>query len=93
MVSRGEGKALVFAVLLGSAQVLAQGLARPPLVLVDELASELDPGNREKVSAMLREVGLQTFVTAVSENLVTTEGWGRVAHLQLSRGEVRPVLQ
>jgi len=93
VVSRGEGKALVFAVLLGFAELLVERLARRPLVLVDELASELDADNRARVSSALRDLELQTFVTAVSESLVGDAGWARIARFHVERGTVAEVLQ
>ena len=93
VVSRGEGKTLVFAVMVSFAQLLVEQLARRPLVLVDELASELDDRNRQRFSDTLRDLGLQTLVTAVSESLVSTGGWGRVVRFLVHQGGVRPVLQ
>ncbi len=93
VVSRGEGKLLVFAVMAGFARVLRDELDRSPLVLVDELASELDADNRLRFSSMLKDLGLQTFVTAVSESLISTEGWGRVARFRLEQGKPLKVLQ
>lgn len=93
VVSRGEGKLLVFAVMAGFAQVLRGELGRKPIVLVDELASELDGGNRSRFSQMLRSLGMQTFITAVSESLVSSEGWERVARFRLDGGKPLKVLQ
>lgn len=92
VVSRGEGKILVAALLAGFARVLADRVARSPLILVDELASELDAANRRAFLAQLRELGMQTFVTAVSEQLVDTTGWDRVASYRLQQGRVAQVL-
>jgi len=92
VVSRGEGKILVFAVLVGFAELLVQQLARRPLMLVDELASELDEKNRSRFAGVLRDLGLQTFVTAVSESLVSVGGWERVGRYVAEQGNVRSVL-
>jgi recombinational DNA repair ATPase RecF len=62
-------------------------------MLVDELASELDKENRSRFSGVLRDLGLQTFVTAVSDSLVSADGWNRVAHFVAEQGKVRQVLQ
>ena len=42
---------------------------------------------------MLRELGLQTFVTAVSDSLVSNAEWERVQRFRLRQGEVSKVLQ
>jgi DNA replication and repair protein RecF len=93
VVSRGEGKVLVFAVLIAFAQVLSMSAPIRPLMLIDELASELDDLNRERFLAALRELGMQTFITTVSQSLVEPVGWDRVCKCELSQGEVIQVLQ
>ena len=93
VVSRGEGKILTAALLAGFAKVVAECVSRKPVLLVDELASELDAHNRRGFSQVLRGLGMQTFVTTVSEQLVDTAGWGRVAVYRLDRGKVAQVLE
>ena len=93
VVSRGEGKVLVFAVLVAFARVLASSVQVRPLMLVDELASELDGENRERFLTALRDLEMQTFITTVSQDLVNPSGWGRVCMCSLSQGEVVQVLQ
>lgn len=93
VVSRGEGKVLMAALLAGCAQVLDDCVSRRPVLLVDELASELDADNRRGFSRILRELGMQTFVTAVSEQLVDTTGWASVAVFRLDRGRVVQMIE
>jgi DNA replication and repair protein RecF len=93
VVSRGEGKILTAALLAGFAKAVAECVSRKPVLLVDELASELDAHNRRGFSQVLRGLGMQTFVTTVSEQLVDTAGWGRVAVYRLDRGKVAQVLE
>lgn len=92
VLSRGEGKVLVFAVLIAFAKVLASTVRVRPLMLIDELASELDGDNRERFLSALRELGMQTFITTVSQDLVNPVGWDRVCLCELSQGEVIQVL-
>jgi DNA replication and repair protein RecF len=92
VVSRGEGKVLVFAILIAFAQVLFSSTQIRPLMLVDELASELDDIHRERFLAALRASGMQVFITTVNSALVNTIGWQRVNMFELSRGEARQVL-
>ena len=93
VVSRGEGKVLAMAVMVGFARVLATSSGRRPLVLVDELASELDASNRTRLSLALKDLGLQTLVTAVSERLVETAGWTRVTGYRMEQGKAARMLQ
>ena len=93
VVSRGEGKVLVFAILIAFAHVLFSSAQLRPLMLVDELASELDDINRERFLAALRDLGMQTFITTASRALVNPAGWKQVGVYELSQGEVTQVLE
>ena len=64
-LSRGEIKLFVTAVSVAQARNLASILGRPPVVLVDDLASELDADSRARCLAELNATGAQLFLTAV----------------------------
>jgi DNA replication and repair protein RecF len=53
-LSRGQMKLLVFALLLAQAHLLEETLGGKGCVLIDDLASELDPANRGKLLAFLQ---------------------------------------
>ncbi len=93
VASRGEAKLLVVSVLLGFAGVLSRRAGVRPLLLVDELGSELDAANRARFAAALRDLGLQTYVTAVSEDLVDSTGWDHTRLFRVERGEVTSMVQ
>ncbi|NJD06783.1 MAG: DNA replication/repair protein RecF [Methylococcaceae bacterium] len=69
-LSRGQMKLLVFALLLSQAHLLEQSLNRRGCVLVDDLASELDGANRDKLLAYLAERRSQFFITATDDSLL-----------------------
>ena len=64
-LSRGETKLFVTAVSVAQVRDLALVLGYPPVVLVDDLASELDPDSRSRCLAELNATGAQLFLTAV----------------------------
>ena len=64
-LSRGEMKLFVTAVSVAQVRDLASVLGYPPVVLVDDLASELDPDSRSRCLAELNATGAQLFLTAV----------------------------
>jgi len=76
-LSRGETKLFVTAVAVAQVRDLSTILGYPPVVLVDDLASELDPDGRNRCLAALDATGAQLFLTAVP-------GYG------LDRGEMEP---
>ena len=66
-LSRGETKLFVTAVAIAQVRDLAGALGCPPVVLVDDLASELDSKSRCLCLAELNAIGAQLFLTAVPE--------------------------
>ncbi len=93
VLSRGESKLLTVAVLIGLSRILAQTIGRRPLLLVDELASELDHKNRALFFNALKGTGAQTFVTTVSEELVSAPDWTQVLYYRVVQGKLRKVLE
>ncbi|MCH9673105.1 MAG: DNA replication/repair protein RecF [Gammaproteobacteria bacterium] len=90
ILSRGESKLLVAALHLAQAAYCHELVGATPLVLVDELASELDEANRLKFVAELRERGSQIFVTAVERDLFPLGQASKVFHVE--QGSVREML-
>jgi DNA replication and repair protein RecF len=62
--SQGEQRVAVLALLLGEAELLAERSV-PPLLLLDDVLSELDESRRRTLAARIRSVG-QSLVTATS---------------------------
>ena len=93
VLSRGESKLLVVAVLIGLSRLLAQTTGHRPLLLVDELASELDHKNRTLFFNALKDTGAQVFVTTVSEELVSAADWSQVLYYRVVLGELQKVLK
>jgi DNA replication and repair protein RecF len=62
--SQGEQRLAVLALLLAEAELLA-ARGDPPLLLLDDVLSELDPGRRRTLAARIALMG-QTVITATS---------------------------
>jgi DNA replication and repair protein RecF len=67
--SQGEQRTAVLALLLAEAELLTERDTGAPLLLLDDVLSELDMGRREALIERLRGLG-QTIVTATSESAV-----------------------
>ena len=65
--SQGEQRLAVLALLLGEAELLADRRGVPPLLLLDDVLSELDPNRRRILADRLRVSG-QALVTSASRN-------------------------
>lgn len=86
-LSRGEGKLFVVGLVLAQVRFLSELQGRRPLVLVDDLASELDEGSRGRFFAELRALGAQSFVTSVSPDLVESGSEGKIRVFHVERGK------
>ncbi|HEY5701436.1 MAG TPA: DNA replication/repair protein RecF [Gammaproteobacteria bacterium] len=86
-LSRGEAKLFCLAVWLAQAQDFYAHAARWPLLLIDDLAAELDAENRRRVFETLEKLGAQVFVTALSKTAVEgLSATGKSFHVE--RGKV-----
>ena len=62
-MSRGQAKLTALACLLAQAEDFAALRGHWPVVLLDDLASELDRGHQQRLISRLQESGAQVFVT------------------------------
>jgi DNA replication and repair protein RecF len=62
-LSRGQSRKLAVALILASARVVERCLARKPVLLFDEIYSELDAEGREYVMEALASTGCQVFAS------------------------------
>ena len=64
--SQGEQRLAVLSLLLAEADLLAERGPAPPLLLLDDVLSELDPDRRAILAARIRRPGGQALLTATS---------------------------
>jgi DNA replication and repair protein RecF len=70
--SQGEQRLAVLALLLAEAELITGRRGFPPLLLLDDVLSELDPGRRRILAARVARVG-QAFVTATDAAMLPVE--------------------
>jgi DNA replication and repair protein RecF len=70
--SQGEQRLTVLALLLAEAALIAQRRGFAPLLLLDDVLSELDPGRRQILAEGVRAAG-QTLVTATQASSLPIE--------------------
>ncbi len=85
--SQGEQRLALLAVLLAERDVLAAARDRAPLMLLDDVMSELDPGRRERLALALRDGG-QAVVTTTDADHVPGAGAPGVARVAVADGHV-----
>lgn len=81
-LSRGEGKMFVLFLFLTQALEYISYTSQQPILLIDDLAAELDKEARKNVLNRLKCHGLQTFITTTErdslENAAETHRWFHV---------------
>jgi DNA replication and repair protein RecF len=65
--SQGEQRLAVLSLLLAEADLIAERGMPEPLLLLDDVLSELDPDRRRILASRLRRPGAQAFLTATSK--------------------------
>jgi DNA replication and repair protein RecF len=70
--SQGEQRLAVLSLLLAEADLIAETHPSPPLLLLDDVLSELDPGRREILAARVGGRG-QTVITSTARQALPAE--------------------
>ncbi len=85
--SQGEQRMALLALLLAERDALAGARDRAPLMLLDDVMSELDPERRERLAGALRDGG-QAVVTTTDAGHVPGSGAAGVARVAVADGAV-----
>jgi DNA replication and repair protein RecF len=83
--SQGQQRTALLALLFAERELLAERRGRPPLMLLDDVMSELDTERRELLAALLRSGG-QAVVTATEREHVPDAGEEEL--VQVERGSL-----
>ncbi|HEY1101187.1 MAG TPA: hypothetical protein VGF99_19765, partial [Myxococcota bacterium] len=78
LASQGEARALVLALKLASVRILTEARGQPPLLLLDDVAGELDASRAQRLLSSLDEHGVQCFVTTTDVSTLPPLGDSRV---------------
>jgi len=68
--SQGQQRAIVLALKIGEIENLRESGGVAPMLLLDDVSSELDPARNAYLMEYLRACGLQVFLTTTDERLV-----------------------
>jgi DNA replication and repair protein RecF len=85
--SQGQQRVAVLALLFAERELLAEQCGRAPLMLLDDVMSELDSARRERLGELLRAGGQAVLTTADRELLPLMEG-AAVVHVEVMAGTV-----
>lgn len=87
MASRGQQKAVVAVLKLAQARLFSNDRVEPPVLLLDDIASELDREHRAGVLRGALALDGQVFLTAIEEDAIDLPGdeGGRMFHVEHGR--------
>lgn len=89
--SQGQQRAVVLALKIAEIENLRASLGRPPLLLLDDVSSELDPARNAYLMEYLRASNLQVFLTTTDERLVRQAAGEDARLLGVERGVFGPL--
>jgi len=88
--SQGQARALVLAWKIGEIENLRVALGRSPLLLLDDVSSELDPERNAFLMRYLAGSGAQVLLTTTEPSLVRGAAGADTHWLTVAHGEVLP---
>ena len=85
LASQGEARAIVLALKIASVRLFREARDAGPLLLLDDVAGELDPHKAQCLFRCVEEVGAQVFVTATHRELIPDHGPLRCFQIEAGR--------
>jgi DNA replication and repair protein RecF len=89
--SQGQQKVLVLAMMLAQIEILLAEPSRTaqPILLLDDVPSELDEVHRTRLMAYLSRLPLQVFITTTDVDQVDVSMWSDCAMFHVEHGKIR----
>jgi DNA replication and repair protein RecF len=87
--SRGQQRLAVVALKLAETSLMTEEAGEAPVLLLDDVLSELDARHRLLVTSAAAEVDAQVFVTATDDDVLDRPDLAALPHVRLEGGAVR----
>ena len=71
-LSRGQKRRVVMAMILAAGRLIEARMRLKPILLLDDIAAELDAGGRKMLATALEATGWQIFVTGTEDHFQTS---------------------
>jgi len=91
IVSRGQGKLIIAAIISAQAHYLRDSGQEEPILLIDDLSSELDRTGRNLAAKMLLSTKAQTFFTAIDALDLPLEVRASATLFHVEHGQIGPM--
>lgn len=90
--SRGQQRLAVLATKLAEIAVMTAESGEPPVALLDDILSELDPGHRAYVldTVLSEDAARQVVITGADAALLDRPVLASLGHVEVTDGDVRP---
>lgn len=92
VLSRGQQKLLVSAMRLAQSAHLHETTAKLSVILIDDLAAELDQEHRSKLLTLIRQSDAQVFLSVTEAELVDISNWNSQKMFHVEHGRVTEVV-
>lgn len=92
ILSRGQMKLVVFALLIAQMEAMSEINRSKPILLIDDLAAELDDKHRKYILDRLKVLDTQTFVTTPDKTLLDITGWRERKMFHVEHGEIKEMV-
>ncbi|HTN52140.1 MAG TPA: DNA replication/repair protein RecF [Anaeromyxobacter sp.] len=89
--SQGQQRALVLALKIAEIENLRAALGRPPLLLLDDVSSELDPAKNRFLLAYLAALPAQAFLTSTDRRLIEPAAGPGTVFFRVEQGALTPL--
>ncbi len=89
LLSRGQLKVLLFALKVAQSNVICQRGHKQPLLLIDDLASELDDQSKRQIFSFLAQLQSQVFITAIEPDQIVPHLQWPVAMFHVEQGQIK----
>jgi DNA replication and repair protein RecF len=89
--SRGQQRLAVVAMKLAELDLLGDAAGEPPVLLLDDVLSELDMAHRSTIVASIAARSAQVFVTATDESDLASSDLAHLPILRIQAGAVTTV--
>jgi DNA replication and repair protein RecF len=90
--SQGQQRAYVLALRIAEIENLRAVLARPPLLLLDDVSSELDPRKNAFLLAYVGSLPAQAFLTSTDRRLIEPAAGPETRFFQVAAGAISPLV-
>jgi DNA replication and repair protein RecF len=90
--SQGQQRAYVLSLRIAEIENLRAVLTRPPLLLLDDVSSELDPAKNAFLLAYVASLPAQAFLTSTDRRLIEPAAGPETRFFRVASGAISPLL-